>query len=303
MKVSVYAHRRKMQSSRSDKIFDTCNFIFLTFIFLIVAYPLIYIISCSFSDAKLVMAGKIWFLPKGFNLEAYKSVLSDKSVLMGYYNSFIYTIAGTTLNIIFTLLAAYPLSRKDFRGGKLITFLFTFTMMFSGGLIPTYQVVQNLGLLDTRLSIILPGLIVVWNLIVAKTFFQASIPFELYEAAGIDGAGDIRTFVSIVLPVSKPIIAVIALYYAVGHWNAFFDAMIYLKTKTLYPLQIILRNILILNEMGGDVADLEELADLQAMSALLKYSLIIVATIPVMALYPFIQKYFVKGIMIGAVKG
>lgn len=303
MKVSVYAHRRKMQSSRSDKIFDTCNFIFLAFIFLIVAYPLIYIISCSFSDAKLVMAGKIWFLPKGFNLEAYKSVLSDKSVLMGYYNSFIYTIAGTTLNIIFTLLAAYPLSRRDFRGGKLITFLFTFTMMFSGGLIPTYQVVQNLRLLDTRLSIILPGLIVVWNLIVAKTFFQASIPFELYEAAGIDGAGDIRTFVSIVLPVSKPIIAVIALYYAVGHWNAFFDAMIYLKTKTLYPLQIILRNILILNEMGGDVADLEELADLQAMSALLKYSLIIVATIPVMALYPFIQKYFVKGIMIGAVKG
>lgn len=303
MKVSVYAHRRKMQSSRSDKIFDTCNFIFLAFIFLIVAYPLIYIISCSFSDAKLVMAGKIWFLPKGFNLEAYKSVLSDKSVLMGYYNSFIYTIAGTTLNIIFTLLAAYPLSRRDFRGGKLITFLFTFTMMFSGGLIPTYQVVQNLGLLDTRLSIILPGLIVVWNLIVAKTFFQASIPFELYEAAGIDGAGDIRTFVSIVLPVSKPIIAVIALYYAVGHWNAFFDAMIYLKTKTLYPLQIILRNILILNEMGGDVADLEELADLQAMSALLKYSLIIVATIPVMVLYPFIQKYFVKGIMIGAVKG
>lgn len=303
MKVSVYARRRKMQSSRSDKIFDTCNFIFLTFILLIVAYPLIYIISCSFSDAKLVMAGKIWFLPKGFNLDAYKSVLSDKSVLMGYYNSFIYTIAGTTLNIIFTLLAAYPLSRKDFVGGKLITFLFTFTMMFSGGLIPTYQVVQNLELLDTRFAIILPGLIVVWNLIVAKTFFQASIPFELYEAAGIDGAGDIRTFVSIVLPVSKPIIAVIALYYAVGHWNAFFDAMIYLKTKTLYPLQIILRNILILNEMGGDVTDLDELADLQAMSALLKYSLIIVATIPVMVLYPFIQKYFVKGIMIGAVKG
>ncbi len=297
-------NKNAIKQSKKDNLFDIINTIFLCLTFILVAYPIVYIISSSISDPEVVARGGIYLWPVGINFEGYYAVFETDSVLTGYANSFFYAIVGTAFNVIFTLLAAYPLSRREFCGRKTITFLFTFTMMFNGGLIPTYTLVQSLGLIDTRWSLILPTLIGVWNLIITKTFFESTIPKEIYEAAEIDGAGDIRTFFRVVLPVSTPIIAVIVLYYAVNHWNAYFDAMLYIKSAELYPLQIPLRNILIVNSMEmGMLLDAEEMAQQQALAQLLKYSLIVVASLPVMCIYPFVQKYFVKGIMVGSVKG
>lgn len=296
--------KKKIQLSPGDLVFITINYLILSLFFIIVLYPLIYILSSSFSSTDAVISGRVWLLPVEPTLLGYKAVFKNPQVMTGYANSGFYTIFGTMINVVMTVLAAYPLSRKDFYGRGMIMMLFTFTMLFSGGLIPTYLLTKNLGMIDTRWALLIPNAMAVLYVIIARTYFQTTIPDELYEAAELDGSSDIRFIVSIVLPLSSPILAVMVLFYAVEHWNSYFDALIYLKTAGLYPLQIILRNILIQNEIQMNMmADIDAMMKFQGMADLLKYSLIVVASIPVLIIYPFVQKYFVKGIMIGSLKG
>jgi len=293
-----------MKLSREDRIFTVANYTFLSFILFIVLYPLIYILSSSFSSTRAVISGRVWLLPVEPSLAGYQAVFKNSQIWTGYTNSAIYTVLGTAINLLMTVMAAYPLSRKDFYGRSFIMALFTFTMMFSGGLIPTYLLVKNLKMLDTRWAMVIPNALGVWNMIITRTYFQTTIPNELSEAAELDGCSDIKFLILIVLPLSGPILAVITLFYAVGHWNSYFNALIYLNSAKLYPLQIILRNILILNQMEAEmITDVEEIVAREGLKDLLKYSLIVVASAPVLALYPFVQKYFVKGIMIGSIKG
>lgn len=264
------------------------------------------VISSSFSSGKMVQTGQIRIFPKEFTLDAYKMVFGYRDIWIGYRNTIFYTFVGTTLNVIFTILMAYPLSRRDLKGKAIIMKLLVFTMMFSGGLIPNYLLVKNLHLLNTAWSLWLPGLLSVYNVIVMRTFFQTTIPEELLEAAQIDGCTNRKYLVSVVLPLSKTILAVMVLLYAVGHWNNYFSAMLYLNEKNKYPLQIFLRDILISSKVdmsamrGGDV---QEMLKKQEMQILMKYSLIVVSSVPVFIMYPFVQKYLVKGVMIGSVKG
>lgn len=296
--------RNAIARSKEDCIFDLVSHTFLFIILAIILYPLIYIISASLSSPNAVTAGKVWLLPVDFSLQGYKTIFSNRQVMRGYANSIFYTVVGTCINIVVTLICAYPLSRKNLKGKGILMFIFTFTMLFSGGLIPTYLVVKDLHLIDSRLALLLPNALSIWNMIITRTFLATTIPAELYDSAEIDGSGDIRTFISIVIPVSGAIVAVNVLFYAVSHWNGYFDALLYLKNADLFPLQIILRNILILNSADlSMVADAEELALREGLKELLKYSLIVVASLPVMLIYPFVQKYFIKGIMIGSVKG
>ncbi|MCL2831732.1 MAG: carbohydrate ABC transporter permease [Treponema sp.] len=291
-------------SGGSDLVFDIVNNILMVIVLLVVIYPLIYILSASLSSADAVAAGKVWLLPIKPTILAYTGIFQNKSVLTGYFNSAYYMVVGTIINVIFTMMAAYPLARRDLRGRKIIMMYFMFTMMFSGGLIPTYMLIKSLHMIDTRLAMILPGALAVWNMTITRTYIRTSIPEELYESAEIDGAGDLFVFWKIVIPLSVPIIAVITLFYAVEHWNSYFDALIYIKRSSLYPLQIILRNILILNISDFTMITSElELAQRYALAELLKYSLIIVASLPMLLIYPFAQKYFIKGIMIGSIKG
>lgn len=292
------------RKSKEDKVFDIINFFLVAIILLLVVYPLYFIVIASISDPNMIYEGKVWLLPKELTLEGYQRIFGDSKIWLGYKNSIIYTVVGTIVNVSFTLMAAYALSRKDLYGRNVIMFLFLMTMFFSGGLIPTYLVVKNLGLLNTMWALILPKAVAVWNVIVAKTFFESSIPGELLEAARIDGCSDVKFFWKIVLPLSKPIVAVMVLFYAVGHWNSYFDALIYLNNENLYPLQLILRNILIQNQSSTMmISDLDSLAAKQRVSELIKYGVIIVASIPLLIVYPFVQKYFVKGVMIGGIKG
>ena len=295
-----------LKRPNADSVFDVINYSFLGLCFLIVFYPLVYIISSSFSDATAVVGGKVWLWPVDFSLDAYEAVFLSQQIWTGYYNSFIYTIMGTCINIFMTVLAAYPLSRKTFFGRNIIMGIFAFTMLFSGGLIPLYLLVRSLGLLDTRMAMVIPNAMAVWNVILMRTYFQQNIPDDLYEAAELDGCRESRFLISIVLPLSGPIIAVILLFYAIGHWNSYFNALIFLSSTHLYPLQIVLRNILIMNQFDPSMmanVDMYELARLQNMKDLLKYSIIVVASAPLLILYPFVQKYFIRGIMIGALKG
>lgn len=290
--------------SRSDRIFDACVVVLLALALLVVALPILYITASSFSSPQAVTAGRVWLWPVDFSLEGYKAVFQNSKILTGYKNTVIYTVLGTLVNVTFTLMAAYPISRKDMPGHNLAAFLFTFTMIFSGGLIPTYLLNLNLGLLNTRWVMILPGAIGVWNLMLAKNYFEHSISPQLLEAAQIDGCNDIRYLTRIALPLSKPIIAVLVLFYAVQHWNAFFDAFIYLSDASLMPLQVVLRDILLANQVDpSSIVDAASMAAREGLADLLKYSTIIVASLPVWCLYPFVQKYFVKGVMVGAIKG
>lgn len=290
--------------SLNDKIFYAVTAAILTLFFLIVLYPCIFVISASFSSGTAVQTGKVVLWPVDFSLEGYKTVFNTKTIWIGFRNSLFYTIAGTAINIVMTMTAAYCLSRKDLPGRNAIMLLFTFTMFFSGGLIPTYMQIQNLGLLNTRWVLLLPGAISVYNMIVARTFIINTIPSELLEASRIDGCSDIMYYLKVVLPLSKAILAVLVLFYGVGHWNAFFNAMIYLHDKDLYPLTLYLREILMASQIDpSTVTDPEMQARLQDMVGVIKYSLIVVSMIPVLLIYPFVQKYFVKGVMIGSVKG
>ena len=290
--------------SLGDKVFIGFVVVVLTLFFIAVLYPCIFVVSASFSSGSAVQAGKVVLFPVEPTLEGYKTVLNTPTVWLGYRNSILYTVVGTIIILAVTMTAAYCLSRKDLPGRNFVMLAFTFTMFFSGGLIPMYIQVQNLKLLNTMWALILPGAISVYNLIVARTFIVNTIPSELLEASQIDGCSDIRYYVSIVLPLSGAIIAVEALFYAVGHWNAYFNAMIYLSKRELYPLTLYLREILMSSNIDpSTVSDPELQARLADMVGIIKYALIVVAVVPVLLIYPFVQKHFVKGIMIGSVKG
>ncbi len=288
-----------------DKVVYFVNYILLGLMLLIELYPLIYIVSCSFSSGDALMAGKVHFLPVDFTFDSYKAVFKYNSIWTGYKNSLIYTVLGTVISIVLTLFAAYPLSRADFRGRGVFTGLILFTMMFSGGLIPSYLLIKNLGLIDSMWSIILPGAVNAYNIIVARTYFKQTIPLELLEAAQMDGCEDFKFFKSIVVPLSTPIIAVLCLWTAVGLWNSYFNPMIYINTDAKYPLQLVLRRILLLSQVNLNSTNVDPMVIRKNMylSEMLKYGTIIISSLPLMIIYPFVQKYFVKGVMIGSVKG
>lgn len=291
----------------NDILFDIANYAIVTIMLLIVLYPLVFVISSSVSSPTAVMQGRVKLFPVGFDLTAYKTVFGAKDVYIGYRNALLYSVVGTAINVVFTVMAAYPLSRRDFYGRNVLMFIFTFTMYFGGGLIPSYLLIKDLGMINTIWSMMIPGALSVYNVIITRTFFQTSIPDGLLEAASIDGCGNTRFLLTIVLPISGPIIAVNALFYAVGHWNSYFDALLYLNKRQLFPLQIFLREILVQNKLDfSNVKSGLQLAELQKKQEvfnLLKYALIIVASVPLMIVYPFVQKNFVKGMMIGSIKG
>lgn len=293
--------------SAGDKIFDIVVVVFLSLILIIVAYPLYFIIISSVSSPQAVAGGEVMWYPIGFTLEGYKTVFEHDDVMRGFVNALIYTIVGTLINLAVTLPCAYALSRDDLKGRNFFTFFFMLTMFISGGLIPTYLVVQACGFIDTIWAIVIPGAMSIYNMIVARTFFKSNLPLELLEAAKLDGCGNTRFFLKIGLPLSGAIIAILALYYGVGHWNSYFTEMLYLTTPSKFPLQLVLRSILVQNSMQQTMdMSAEGVAAMQRqrqVAELMKYSLIIISSIPVMILYPFIQKYFVKGVMIGSVKG
>jgi multiple sugar transport system permease protein/putative aldouronate transport system permease protein len=294
---------RKVRLSRSDRIYYGVVYTLITLLTLAVLYPLMYVVSASFSSGRAITSGKVFLLPVEFSTYGYESVLNYKSIWVGYRNTIFYTVAGTAINIAVTLLCAYPLSRKVLRGKGFFTFLFSFTMIFSGGMIPSYILMRDLKILNTVWAMLLPGAMSVYNMVVTRTFFQSTIPGDLLEAAKIDGCSDIQFFTRIVMPLSKAIIAVITLYYAVGHWNAYFNAFLYLNSKELYPLQIYLRQVLVLGDIDADLADEEMLLQLQNLRDVLKYAIIVISTAPLLCAYPFVQKYFVRGVMIGSLKG
>ena len=291
--------------SRGDVIFEVVNCFFLLLISVIILYPLIYVLSASFSDPMSVTSGKMIFWPVDVTLDNYAQVFKNRNIVLGFRNSLIIMICGTSLNLVLTILAAYPLSRRDLWGSGVLMKLITFTMFFSGGLIPSYLLVsKTLGLMNNWLALILPGAISVYNMIIMRTYFMTSVPYELQESAEIDGCSQFGTLLRIILPLSGPVIAVIGLYYAVGHWNSYFNALLYINNEAMAPLQLYLRKVLTLNssqnilEMGADEAAR------QAMRAeTIKYSVIVVSSIPMLIIYPFVQKFFVKGVMIGAIKG
>lgn len=292
-----------IHDTRQDKVFSAVMNVVLALFGLAVLYPLVYIISASVSDPFAVTSGEVWLWPVDINLNGYRAVIEYHSIVRGFLNSLWYAGVGSLISVTITLLGAYPLSRRDLWGRNYFMFFFVFTMLFSGGLIPTYLVVHDLGLLNTRWALVLPGAMAAWNLIITRTYYQVTIPYELLEAAKIDGCDDFRFFWKIVLPLSKPIIAVNALFFAVGHWNQFFNALIYLTNEDLFPLQLVLREILIQNTVDPTQMDAAELLRRQELRDLLKYCLIVVAMIPPLLAYPFVQKHFVKGIMIGSLKG
>ena len=293
----------KIRDTGLDLVFVIFLYLFLSFILVTLLYPLIFVLSASISDPSALMAGKVLLFPVGFTLQAYQAVLDYDQIWVGFANSLFYTVAGTVVNLAVTILAGYALSRKDLVGRNFFMFLFAFTMLFSGGIVPTYLVVNQLGLINTRWALIIPQALSVWNLLITVTYFRTSIPPELLEAAQLDGCSDFQYLARVVLPLSTPIIAVLTLFYAVSHWNEYFSALLYLNKQELYPLQIMLRNILVQNQIDFTMIDISAFAARQAMRELLKYALIVVASVPVLLIYPFAQRYFIKGIMIGAIKG
>ena len=296
--------KSRIKRSKADLIFDIINYSILTLFMLIILYPLYFVVIASFSNPDAIYEGRVYFIPKEITFEGYKKLFEDASIWIGYANTIKYTLVGTTLNVVLTLTGAYALSRKDLYGRNIFMYMITFTMFFGGGLIPTYLLVKDLKMVDTMWALIIPSAVSVWNLIIARTFFQTTIPDELREAAEIDGCSDIKFFVKMVLPLSKALIAIQVLFYAVGHWNSFFNALIYIRNNAKYPLQLILRNILIINEISeNSVIDQNTISEKQRVADLMKYGAIIISSLPVLILYPFIQKYFVKGVMIGSIKG
>ncbi|RAV06367.1 carbohydrate ABC transporter permease [Paenibacillus sp. YN15] len=290
--------RRKSE----DLVFDAVVNILAALIVIIVLYPLIFIVSASFSDPALVLSGEVLLFPKQITFEAYKNVFGNSQIWNGYGNSILYTVVGTLINLAMTTLAAYPLSRPDLPGRGGFMFIITLTMFFGGGLIPSYLLVKNLGMVNTMWALIIPGAIATYNLIVMRTYFQTSIPWEVQEAALIDGASNWKLLTNIILPLSKPILAVMVLFYAVGHWNSYFNALIYIRSKDLYPLQLVLREVLMVSQ--ADAIDSSVgLENKILLAESIKYVVIIISSLPVLVMYPFVQKHFVKGVMIGSLKG
>lgn len=302
--------KRRIKMTAGDRVFVAINFTLLALLFVIMLYPMLFVLSASISSPSMVSAGKMILLPVGVNFDGYAQLKDYGEIWLGYANTFFYTVAGTCLNLAVTIPCAYALSRKDLAGRGVIMTFFIITMYFSGGMIPAYLNVRDLGLVNTRWIMLISGLVSVYNLIVSRTFFANTIPWELHEAATLDGCSDFRMFSQIVLPLSKPIIVVLMLYYGVGHWNTYFNAMIYLRDRSLFPLQLFLREILIQSKMVGNAlaatVDAEDAAALlrqQDAANQMKYVLIVVSTLPMLVIYPWLQKYFAKGVMIGSVKG
>lgn len=297
---------KKMKYSFADRLFYLVDWIMLIVAAVVIILPLMNVVSSSVSDAAAVGAGKVYLLPVGFNLKAYKILFHTQALMTGFLNTVFYALTGTCLNIFLTVICAYPLSRHDVHGKGWIMMLFTFTMIFSGGMIPNYLLMKNLHLLNTRWVMILPGAMSVYNMIVARTFFTTNIPRELNEAAAMDGASDLQMLTKVALPLSKPILAVLTLFYAQGHWNAYFDGFMYLTNPKLLNLQVVLRNMMseIASMMGGEGAgDMVAAQEAALMQDVVKYAAIVFTSIPIIMVYPFVQKHFVKGVMIGAVKG
>jgi len=290
-----------LRDSRGDKIFRFFSGLFLILLAAIVLYPVYFIVIASFSDPDAVLAGKVVLWPVDINLDGYVKIIERTDVWLGYRNTIIYTVLTVVLSLLVTIPAGWALSRKTLPGKKFLMMYFTIPMFFGGGLIPFYNVMSNLGLINTIWAIVLPSILSVWNLFMTKTFFESSVPNGLIEAAKIDGAGHFRTFISVVLPLAKAILAVMALYYAVGQWNSYFNAMIFLQDETLYPLQLVLKEILIASEstVGGSG---ETILQQYRLANQLKYVSVIVSSLPVLMLYPFVQKYFAQGVMIGSLK-
>ena len=309
MKKENYNMKTKpVKRCREDVVFDTVIFIILTLILFVVAYPLYWVIISSFSDPTAVSAGKVLLRPIGFTLKGYAEVFKNSQVMRGFFNSIVITFVGVCVNLAVTLPTAYALSRDNFSGKKPITVFYMITMFFGGGMIPTYLVVKNMQLLNTIWALVLPGCLSVYNMIVARTFFKSNISDELYEAGEIDGCTQSRFFFQIALPLSKAIIAIMVLYYGVGHWNSYFSALLYISDQDKYPLQLVLRNILITNQTAlsqtaTTAAARAALQEQQQLIDVMKYSLIIISSVPVLIMYPLVQKHFVKGVMIGSVKG
>ena len=299
--VKEKAPKRALRDTVGDKIFYTINIIVLLILTLIVLYPVYFIVIASFSDPDAVLAGKVVLYPMNITFEGYSKILERTDIWRGYGNTILYTALTVVLSLLVTVPAGWALSRKTLPAKKLFMIYFIIPMFFGGGLIPFYNVVSSLGLVNTIWAVVLPSILSVWNLFMTKTFFESSIPSSLIEAATIDGAGSFRIFGSIVLPLSKAIIAVMALYYAVGQWNSYFNAMIFLQDETLYPLQLVLKEILIASESttGGSG---ETILQQYRLANQLKYVSVIVSSVPVLCLYPFVQKYFAQGVMIGSLK-
>lgn len=286
-----------------DKVFRFFLYLISGFILLSVLYPLYFVVIASFSDPSAVASGQVWLVPKGLTLDGYKELFRHNEIWTGYANTILYTIAGTFIGVAVNIFAAYALSKKDLVGRKVLMWLFVFTMFFNGGLVPTFITIKDFGLYNTFWVMVLPFSVSVYNIIVARTFFENTIPAELNDAAKIDGCGNIYYFFKIVLPLSKAILAVITLWTAVGMWNSYFNALVYLKDSWRYPLQLVLRNILITNNLQMSFGSGEAMQIALRLSNLMRYSVIIVSTLPIMCVYPFAQKYFNQGVMIGAVKG
>lgn len=292
----------KQYTRPTDHLFMTIVYAFCAIALIAILIPLIFVVAASFSSPDALLSAKVFLWPVDFTLRGYKMVFDHDVLPLSFWNSIVYTVVGTVINLVLTVLAAYPLSRKDLAVRNPIMMLFAFTMLFNGGMIPTYLLVRDLGMLDTMWAILLPTAISVWNLIITRTYFQTSIPQEILESASIDGCNDFQFLIKMVIPLSVPILAVNVLLYAVGHWNSYFNEMIYLSTNTKFPLQLILRDIL-LNDQSAGTMDVTEQLERQKTQYLLQYSSMVVGTMPLMLLYPAVQKYFIKGIMVGAVKG
>lgn len=290
--------------SRSDLLFDVINYAFFTLAMLVVLYPLYFIVIASISDPYKVAGGQTLLWPAGINFEGYKRVFTNNTILIGYRNSLVYAVLGTFINLLFTLPPGYALSRKGLAFKPSIMIYLMIPMYFGGGLIPSYILVKDLGMLNTIWALMIPGAVSIWSIIVARSFFKSNIPEELYESAVIDGCSHLRFFLSIVLPLSKALIAVLVLQFGLGHWNSWFNALIYISNKKLYPLQLVLRNILIVNDPVLEmIKDQEEIQRRQRLAETLKYASIIVSSVPVLIIYPFLQKYFAKGVLVGSIKG
>lgn len=297
MKVQTLKKRKS-----DEKLFDAVVNTLAALIVIVVLYPLLFIVSASFSDPAMVLNGEVLLLPKHITLEAYRNVFQNEQIWNGYGNTILYTVVGTAINLIMTTLAAYPLSRPDLPGRGGIMFFVTLTMFFSGGIIPSYLLVKQLGMVDTMWALVIPGAIATYNLIVMRTYFQTSIPWEIQEAAHIDGCSNWKLLTHVILPLSKPILAVMVLFYAVGHWNSYFNALIYIRSKDLYPLQLVMREMLMISQADA----IDSNAGLESKVLLaesVKYVVIIISSLPVLLMYPFVQRHFVKGVMIGSLKG
>ena len=299
-KQSNPTHNNRIRDTWNDRVFLTSMYALAGLIMLITLYPLLYVLSASFSGAEAVAGGKVYLWPVSPSMEGYKLAFADKDIMIGFKNSVFYTALGTSINMLLTILLAFPLSRKQLPGRALITFFVAFTMYFSGGLIPTFLVVNSLKLVDTVWGFLLPGMISTFNMIIMRTYFQSSIPDELQESAELDGCNYTHFLVRIVLPLSAPILAVVALYYGVGIWNGYFNALIYLRSTSRISLQLALRNILLANQISAGEVSYAERA---MIGVTIKYAAIVISCIPMMLVYPFVQKFFIKGVMVGSIKG